>query len=93
MAFGLKDSLELMRAVGQAHSFEIRATGGGRRSALWRQILADVLGARLVTTTTSEGAAQGAAMLAAVGAGWFRSVPDACGAIVRRKMRSSLQTP
>jgi xylulokinase len=83
VAFGLRDSLELMRAVGLAPSSEIRATGGGVKSALWRQILADVLGSRIVTTATAEGAAQGAAILAAVGAGWFGSVQDACAAIVR----------
>jgi xylulokinase len=83
VAFGLRDSLELMRAVGLAPSNEIRATGGGVTSPLWRRILADVLGARITTTVTTEGAAQGAAILAAVGADWFRSVPDACEAIVR----------
>ena len=82
VAFGLKDSLELMRAVGVTGFDEIRATGGGSKSALWRQILADVLEMPVMTTTTSEGAAQGAAMLAATGAGWFASVQDACRALV-----------
>lgn len=82
VAFGLKDSLELMRDVGVAGFDEIRATGGGSKSALWRQILADVLEAPVVTTTTSEGAAHGAAMLAATGAGWFASVEDACRVLV-----------
>ena len=83
VAFGLRDSLELMLAAGLPHPTEIRATGGGIRSALWRQILADVLGAAIVTTTGAEGAAQGAATLAAVGAGWFDTVQDACRALVR----------
>ncbi len=83
VAFGLRDSLELVRAMGLAPSTEIRATGGGVRSELWRRILADVLGARIVTTETAEGAAQGAATLAAVGAGWFPAVEDACRAVVR----------
>ena len=82
VAFGLRDSLELMRAVGVTGFDEIRATGGGSKSALWRQILADVLEMPVMTTTTSEGAAQGAAMLAATGAGWFASVQDACRAMV-----------
>jgi len=82
VAFGLRDSLELVRAAGLAPSTEIRATGGGIQSGLWRQILADVLGARIVTTSTAEGAAQGAATLAAVGAGWFGTVEDACRAFV-----------
>ena len=58
---------------------EIRATGGGTRSALWRRILADVLGTAVVTTSTE----QGAATLAAVGAGWFASVQDACRGLVQ----------
>jgi xylulokinase len=83
VAFGLRDSLELMRAAGVPPPNQIRATGGGSRSDLWRRILADVLGAAIVTTSTAEGAAQGAATLAAVGAGWFDTVQDACTILVR----------
>jgi xylulokinase len=83
VAFGMRDSLELMRAAGIQPPDQIRATGGGSRSALWRRILADVLGASIVTTPTAEGAAQGAATLAAVGAGWFDTIQDACRALVR----------
>jgi xylulokinase len=50
---------------------------------LWRQILADVLGAELETMATTEGAAYGAAVLAAVGAGWFPTVESAADALVR----------
>ncbi len=82
VAFGLRDCLELMRSVGVIETEQIRATGGGTRSLLWRQILADVLGIPLATTSTSEGAAYGAALLAAVGSGWFGSVEDACHAAV-----------
>lgn len=82
VAFGLRDSLELMRAVGVTGSMQIRATGGGSKSELWRQILADVMETPLVATTTAEGAAHGAAILAAVGAGWFETVEEACGRIV-----------
>ena len=82
VAFGLKDSLELMRDVGVTGFDEIRATGGGSASELWRGILADVLEMPVVTTTTSEGAAQGAAMLAATGGGWFANMEDACRALV-----------
>lgn len=82
VAFGLRDSLELMRSAGLAPSTEIRATGGGSRSPLWRQILADVMETTVVTTTSSEGAAQGAAMLAAVALGWFPSVEEACRLLV-----------
>ncbi len=78
VAFGLRDSLELMRTVGVGGFDQVRATGGGSKSLLWRQILADVLETTVVTTTTSEGAAHGAAILAAVGAGWFADVEEAC---------------
>ena len=83
VAFGMRDMLGLMAAAGLPRASEIRATGGGIRSELWRQILADVLGAAIATTSTAEGAAQGAATLAAVGVGWFDTVEDACRALVR----------
>ena len=60
----------------------IRASGGGTASPLWRQILADVLGAEIATVDTAEGAAYGAALLAAVGAGWFPTVEAAAAALV-----------
>ena len=61
---------------------QIRASGGGTASPLWRQILADVLDAQIATVNTTEGAAYGAALLAAVGAGWFPTVEAAAGALV-----------
>lgn len=82
VAFGLRDSLALMDAVGLSRSNEVRATGGGSKSLLWRQILADVLDTSVVTTSNTEGVAQGAAMLAAVGAGWFETVEEVCNAFV-----------
>jgi xylulokinase len=78
VAFGLRDGLDLMLASGLARPDQIRASGGGTRSALWRQILADVLDAQIATVATEEGAAYGAALLAAVGAGWFDTVEEAC---------------
>lgn len=82
VAFGLKDGLDLMTEAGLATPTQIRASGGGTRSALWRQILADVLGAEIVTVATEEGAAYGAALLAGVGAGWFEAVEAACAEVV-----------
>jgi xylulokinase len=81
VAFGLRDSLDLIRGTGVAVD-QVRASGGGTRSELWRQILADILGAEVVTLGTAEGAAYGAAVLAAVGAGWHGSVEDATDAWV-----------
>jgi xylulokinase len=81
VAFGLRDALELVRGMG-IEVTELRASGGGTRSPLWRQIMADVLEAELVTVATAEGAAYGAAVLAAVGAGWHPDVAAATDAWV-----------
>jgi xylulokinase len=82
VAFGLRDGLDLMLEAGTPAPAQIRASGGGTASPLWRQILADVLGAEIATVSTSEGAAYGAGLLAAVGAGWFPSVEAATTALV-----------
>ncbi|MCC7358325.1 MAG: xylulokinase [Anaerolineales bacterium] len=82
VACGLRDSFELMKAAGLPPVEQVRVSGGGARSALWRQILADVLNVRLVTVNTTEGAAYGAALLAGVGAGAWSSVDAACEACV-----------
>ena len=82
VAFGLRDGLDLMMAAGMPAPAQIRASGGGIASLLWRQILADVLGAEIATVNTHEGAAYGAGLLAAVGAGWFPTVDAAAGELV-----------
>lgn len=82
VAFGLRDGLDLMLAAGTPEPTQIRASGGGVRSPLWRQILADVLDAEIATIATAEGAAFGAGLLAAVGAGWFGTVQEAVAAVV-----------
>ena len=82
VAFGLRDGLDLMIEAGTPVPDQIRASGGGTESPLWRQILADVLGAEIATVSTSEGAAYGAGVLAAVGAGWYPSVEAASAALV-----------
>jgi xylulokinase len=82
VAFGLRDNLALMREVGLGDVGEVRISGGGVQSDLWRQILADVLGVELVAVGTVEGAAFGAALLAGVGAGVWATVEQACGEAV-----------
>jgi xylulokinase len=82
ITFGLRDSLELLRDLGVSNS-QVRVSGGGARSALWRQILADVFGVRVVTTNVTQGAAFGAALLAGVGAGVFPDVATAANRVVR----------
>lgn len=82
VAFGLADGLEVMVAAGMPKPETIRASGGGTRSGLWRQILADVLDAEIATVATEEGAAYGAGILALVGADHFPSVAAATDEMV-----------
>lgn len=82
VAFGLRDSLEPIRALGLAIP---RATlvGGGSRNALWCRILANVLGLRIDLLETAEGPALGSAILAACADGAYPSLEAACRQIVR----------
>lgn len=82
VAFSLRDVFELVRATAPDPLRELRASGGGTNSALWKQIIADVLGVPVSLTRTAEGVATGAGILAAVGAGWYPSVNEACEAMV-----------
>jgi xylulokinase len=83
VAYGLRDGLDQIVATGVPAPSQIRASGGGIASNVWRQVLADVLGAEIATVSTTEGAAFGAGLLAAVGAGWFASVEEAVARAVR----------
>ena len=83
VAFGLKDSFTLIQNAGLERVVQVRASGGGSKGALWRQILASVLESELVTVNTAEGAAFGAALLAGVGAGAWLDVPAACRAAIK----------
>jgi len=89
VAFGLRDSFELMKGVGLADITQVRITGGGAKSALWRQVLSDVFQVELVTVNTTEGAAHGAALLAATGAGVFPDVASACEAVIKTTGRTT----
>ena len=83
VAFGLKDNFMLIQNAGLGSIDQIRASGGGIKSRLWRQILASVLGYELVTVSVVEGAAYGAALLAGVGAGYWADVALACKEVIR----------
>jgi xylulokinase len=87
VAFGLRDSMELIRSAGPIG--QVRVAGGGAKSTLWRQILADVMDVELVTVNTTEGAAYGAALLAGVGGGHWSDVAQACAATVRPVERTA----
>lgn len=83
VAFGLLDSFELLKSTGVEAVEQVRISGGGAKSHLWRQILADVLNAELVTVNTTEGAAYGAAILAGVGVKRWPSVAEACQGLIQ----------
>jgi xylulokinase len=78
VSFGLRDSFELIKSGSGAAITQVRVSGGGAKSPLWRQILANVMNAEMVTVNTTEGAAYGAALLAGVGAGVWPDVDAAC---------------
>jgi xylulokinase len=72
-----------MKNAGLASIDQVRISGGGAKSPLWQQILADVFDIELATVNTTEGAAYGAALLAGVGSGYWPSVDAACEATIR----------
>ena len=83
VSFGLKDIFTLIQNAGLGKITQVRASGGGTKGVLWRQILASVLESELVTVNTTEGAAYGAALLAGVGTGAWSDVASACKACVK----------
>ena len=82
VAYGLRDSLELLRSMDVVADVG-RISGGGARSALWTRVVASVLGLPLERTAVEEGAAYGAALLGGVAAGTFADVHEAVEACVR----------
>lgn len=82
VAYSLRDCMEICREM-NINVSDMMACGGGGSSALWRQMLADLYGCPVKTSSSKEGPALGAAILAFVGAGVYKSVPEACGAIIR----------
>ena len=86
VAFGLRDSLELLRELGVDPTVG-RASGGGARSRTWLEIVASVLGLPLELTAVDEGSAYGAALLAGVQGGVFGDVREAVAACVRVRER------
>ena len=82
VAFSLRDTFTLFSEM-KVGVNKIRLGGGGARSPLWRQIQADVYGHEVEIVEAEEGAAYGAGILAGVGAGIWKSVDEACNAVVR----------
>jgi xylulokinase len=84
VAFGLRDSLDVVRSLGIEVS-SARASGGGARSELWLRICASVLDLPIERTVVEESSAFGAALLGGVGGGVFADVHDAVAGAVRTK--------
>jgi xylulokinase len=82
VTYALRDSLEIIRGLGVPVN-QIRPSGGGSKSPLWRQIQADVFGQKVSTINAEQGPAFGVALLAAVGAGAYKNVVEACEATIR----------
>ena len=81
VAFAIRDSFEVARSLG-IDIPRSNICGGGSKSALWKTIVANVLGIPLDTVKTSEGPGYGAAMLAMVACGQFASVEEAANSLV-----------
>jgi len=82
VTYSLRDCLSIIEEQGVSVK-QIRASGGGARSPFWRQMQADVLGKTVVSMAADEGPGYGVALLAAVGAGEFKNVAEACEATVK----------
>ena len=77
VAFSLRDTLEIVKSLGVKVD-SARIIGGGAKSGLWCQMMADIMNMRVEKINSSEGPALGAAILAAVGGGEYASVEEAC---------------
>src|ERR1044071_9078158 len=82
VSYSQRDCLEIVESLGVAVD-SVRASGGGAKSPIWRQLLASVLNRRVVTLETQEGSAYGAALLALAGSGEYGSVEEVCAAVIR----------
>lgn len=89
VVYSLKDCLDIIKELG-VDITQVRASGGGGRSRLWKQIQADVFGTEINTLNSSEGPALGVALLAGVGTGIYKDVPQACDTVLKV---SSTQVP
>jgi xylulokinase len=82
--FSLRDSLDIMRDLGVPVD-DVRATGGGARSELWRQLQADIYATPIRRTVADEGPAFGAALLAGVASGSYADVDEATSVVELRE--------
>ena len=82
VAFGLYDSLKILEVL-EVPINQVRVIGGGAKSNLWKQILADIFSQEIQEINTNQGGALGAAILAAVGAKRYGTVEEGCSAMIK----------
>lgn len=84
VTYSLRDCMEIIKEMGVEVS-EVRASGGGGKSKLWKQMQADIFGTPMTTINSSEGPALGVALLAGVGTGVYSNVAQACDTAIKVK--------
>ena len=82
ITYALRDSLDIIQSL-DVPVRQIRASGGGSKNPMWRQMQADVFGKKITTLEVEQGPAFGVALLAAVGDGAYRSIESACKATIK----------
>ncbi|NLL70554.1 MAG: xylulokinase [Epulopiscium sp.] len=82
VTYSLQDCLNIIEEL-KIEVNKVRVSGGGAKSSLWRQIQSDVFQKEVVTINASEGPAFGAALLAGVGTGVYKSVKEGCQATIK----------
>ena len=84
--YSLKDSVCILREMGIDVS-QVRVSGGGAKSPLWKTMQADIFESDIATVVNSEGSALGAAILGGVACGVYPSVTKACELVITTKNR------
>ena len=85
ITFSLRDSMELMSELTAKKFDKILSVGGGSKNKDWLQMQADIFDTEIITLTTEQGPGLGAAMMAAVGTGWFEELKECANTFVHYK--------
>jgi xylulokinase len=89
VSYSLLDCMEIIKETGM-NPTNVMVSGGGGKSELWRQILADMFNCKVSTNKSSEGPALGVALLAGVGTGVYKDINEACNIAISE---NSIQYP
>lgn len=88
VTFGLKDSVRIMEEIGVPAGERFRISGGGGKSSLWCQMMADIFNGNTVRLSSEEGPSYGAAVLAGAGTGLYKDVVSACRRMIKEDEKS-----